>query len=71
MGWKKTIKKGLKQLSLKKGNEQKPFIEMGENWSKTEAVPVAFMFGFNPWKREHSSKFFSEYRTAFVCGQGD
>lgn len=71
MGWKKTIKKGLKQLSLKKGNEQKPFIEMGENWSKSEAVPVAFMFGFNPWKREHSSKFFSEYRTAFVFGQGD
>lgn len=71
MGWKKTLKKGFKQLAMNKGTEQKPFIEMGENWSKSEAMPVAFMFGFNPWKREHSSKFFSEYRTAFVFGQGD
>ncbi|PMX95732.1 hypothetical protein C1Y18_36395, partial [Pseudomonas sp. MPR-R5A] len=47
-----------------------PYIEMGENW-ESDDLPIAFMFGFNPWKREHMSHFFKEYRTAYVFGQVD
>ncbi|MEX3712277.1 hypothetical protein [Cytobacillus horneckiae] len=54
----------------KEKNHQKPYIEMGENW-ESDDLPIAFMFGFNPWKREHMSHFFKEYRTAYVFGQVD
>lgn len=49
---------------------KKPYEEIGQNW-KTQDKPVAFMFGFNPWKREHMSKFFAEYRTAYVFGKAN
>lgn len=52
----------------KKVEEKKlPYEMIGEAWSDS-TKPLAFMFGFNPWKREHTSKFFPEYRTAYVFG---
>ncbi|WP_426916743.1 hypothetical protein [Rossellomorea marisflavi] len=50
--------------------QKEPFQRLGGNWN-SEQHPVAFMFGFNPWKREHMSHFFTEYRTAYVFGNGD
>ncbi|WP_161974920.1 capsular polysaccharide biosynthesis protein [Bacillus timonensis] len=71
---KRTIKKALSQLNLykpkNKTTQKKPFEEVGTNWNSSEK-PIAFMFGFNPWKREHISHFFPEYRTAFVFGSAD
>lgn len=70
---KKLLKKLFKTSKKKTVNKEevketkKPFIELGDNWND-ENKPVAYMFGFNPWKREHISKFFPEYRTAFVFG---
>ncbi|WP_053070284.1 glycosyltransferase family 29 protein [Alkalihalobacillus pseudalcaliphilus] len=56
-----------KSLHSPKKPSKQPFIEIGENWYQTEK-PIAFMFGFNPWKRAFISKCFPEYRTAFVFG---
>ncbi|MEK4566280.1 hypothetical protein MKX54_16550 [Alkalihalobacillus sp. FSL R5-0424] len=67
------IKFGLikkKQIGKIKKEIKEPFQRLGENWS-SEELPVAFMFGFNPWKREHMTHFFSEYRTAYVFGNGN
>ncbi|WP_085991087.1 hypothetical protein [Oceanobacillus senegalensis] len=60
------------KLLKKKDKTKKPFVEVGENWEDdTEEKPIAYMFGFNPWKREHISRFFPEYRTAFAFGKTD
>lgn len=71
MGIKKRAKRVIRSIvGGKEKNHQKPYIEMGENW-ESDDLPIAFMFGFNPWKREHMSHFFKEYRTAYVFGQVD
>ncbi|WP_433959372.1 hypothetical protein [Cytobacillus horneckiae] len=71
MGIKKRAKRVIRSIvGGKEKNHQKPYIEMGENW-ESDDMPIAFMFGFNPWKREHMSHFFKEYRTAYVFGQVD
>lgn len=72
---KKIIKRMLygnsKQVNTQKPKEEKlPYEAIGEAWSDNEK-PIAFMFGFNPWKREHTSKFFPEYRTAYVFGSAN
>ncbi|WP_332695120.1 glycosyltransferase family 29 protein [Halalkalibacter lacteus] len=61
-------KKVLKKLNSKKVESEKvPYIEIGDNWAD-HSKPIAYMFGFNPWKRDHISHFFPEYRTAYVFG---
>jgi len=42
---------------------------IGRNWRDNESLPILVFFGFNPWKRQFYSDFFSEYRTAFVRGK--
>ncbi|MGD6991008.1 hypothetical protein [Sutcliffiella horikoshii] len=67
----KKVKRYLKKLKKILSNDvkvkTKPYIEIGENWSDSKK-PIAYMFGFNPWKREHISSFLPEYRTAYVFG---
>lgn len=58
-------KRIIKLLTFK----EHPLEFVGLNWDKTEKLPVALLFGFNPWKREVLSAFFSDYRTAFVKGK--
>lgn len=82
---KKTFRKSIKKVIRKiEGSEKtkinenkieqkkvnKPYIEIGENWDNQEN-PIAFMFGFDSWKRERISKFFPEYRTAFMFGKAN
>src|SRR5690606_24224222 len=42
---------------------------IGRNWRDNESLPILVFFGFNPWKRQFYSDFFSDYRTAFVRGK--
>ncbi|TDL78970.1 capsular polysaccharide export protein, LipB/KpsS family [Peribacillus frigoritolerans] len=81
---KKTIKKVLKKFGYqmqpvaskkqppasKKEEKKLPYEMVGQAWSDS-TKPLAFMFGFNPWKREHTSKFFHDYRTAYVFGSAN
>ncbi|WP_374055177.1 hypothetical protein [Rossellomorea sp. FM04394] len=68
---KKVLKKaGLYESKKSPATGKLPFQTIGSNWDSSDK-PVAFMFGFNPWKREHMSHFFNEYRTAFVFGNGN
>ncbi|XQW85874.1 hypothetical protein ACOYR1_03790 [Thalassotalea piscium] len=43
-----------------------PVIFFGKNWLKKSDVPLALFFGFNSWKRDIFSRFFPEYKCAFV-----
>lgn len=45
-----------------------PFELIGENWFKEEALPIAILWGFNPWKRPYMQAFFPEHKLAFVRG---
>ncbi|WP_160888803.1 hypothetical protein [Halobacillus litoralis] len=58
------------ELMAKRNDKKLPFVKVGDNW-EDESLPIAYMFGFNPWKREHMSVFFNEYRTAYVFGSAD
>ncbi|WP_156291275.1 capsular polysaccharide export protein, LipB/KpsS family [Oceanobacillus salinisoli] len=61
-----------RKIVKKKNKKKKPFVEVGENWEESASdKPIAYMIGFNPWKREHISRFFPEYRTAFTFGKTD
>lgn len=42
---------------------------VGRNWRDDDALPILVLFGFNPWKRQFYSNYFSNYRTAFVRGK--
>jgi hypothetical protein len=41
---------------------------VGDNWKHKKELPIAVLFGFNPWKRQVTSTYLSEYRTAFALG---
>lgn len=61
-----------KALIKRKNKTEKPFVEIGDNWNNlADGKPVAYMIGFNPWKREHMSRFFPEYKTAFLFGNSN
>lgn len=45
-----------------------PFDLVGDNWFKDEALPVAILWGFNPWKRPYMQAFFPGHKLAFVRG---
>ncbi|MGY0585792.1 MAG: capsular polysaccharide export protein, LipB/KpsS family [Paraglaciecola chathamensis] len=51
-------------------NKEKMPVEFyGTNWRDKKELPVAVLFGFNPWKRQMISEYLKdEYRTAFVLG---
>ncbi|SLL07915.1 Capsule polysaccharide biosynthesis protein [Mycobacteroides abscessus subsp. abscessus] len=75
MGFTKKVKKKIKKMlkmNAKTNQINKkvklPYEEVGSNWTNNSEKPIAFMFGFNPWKREHMSNFFYEYKTAYVFG---
>lgn len=42
---------------------------VGSNWLEGSDLPIAILYGFNPWKREIISAYLPEYRTAFVQGK--
>ncbi|WFE72447.1 hypothetical protein P8S55_04960 [Halomonas sp. M1] len=42
---------------------------VGSNWTSRPDLPVAILYGFNPWKRQYASQYLKEYRTAFVKGK--
>ncbi|WP_079710621.1 capsular polysaccharide export protein, LipB/KpsS family [Paraliobacillus ryukyuensis] len=60
------LKKILKKFN-KSAKQGEPYEKWGDNWHSPEK-PIAFMFGFNPWKRDYISQVFKDYRTAFVYG---
>jgi hypothetical protein len=41
---------------------------VGYNWKTHPELPIAVLFGFNPWKRQITSAYLNQYRTAFVFG---
>ncbi len=45
-----------------------PIEFIGENWKHNKELPIAVLFGFNPWKRKVISTYLSDYRTAFALG---
>ncbi|MGY0626818.1 MAG: hypothetical protein ACW7DS_14020, partial [Paraglaciecola chathamensis] len=47
-------------------NKEKMPVEFyGTNWRDKKELPVAVLFGFNPWKRQMISEYLKdEYRTA-------
>lgn len=45
-----------------------PFELVGDNWFKDEALPIAILWGFNPWKRPYMQAFFPGHKLAFVRG---
>jgi hypothetical protein len=56
-------------VSLFKEKKLMSLVELkGLNWLKNKHYPVAIFFGFNSWKRDIFSRFFKEYRAAFVIG---
>ena len=64
------FKNSLSKVFVRKKYKSKYPVELkGLNWLKNKEYPMAIFFGFNPWKRDTYSKFFKEYRTAFVLGR--
>lgn len=49
-------------------NKKLPLEVKGNNWVSGTELPIAIFIGFNPWKRDVFSGFFSEYRCAFTRG---
>lgn len=45
-----------------------PIEFVGYNWKSKDKLPIAVLFGFNPWKRQVVSAYLSQYKTAFVFG---
>lgn len=45
-----------------------PIDFVGNNWKEGKELPIAVLFGFNPWKRQIISTYLNEYKTAFVLG---
>lgn len=45
-----------------------PIDFVGNNWNGDGTLPVAVLFGFNPWKRQVVSAYLNQYKTAFVLG---
>ena len=41
---------------------------VGINWKSDKKMPVAILFGFNPWKRQVVSSYLDQYKTAFCLG---
>ena len=55
-------------LQILKIRSDFPIDFVGYNWKKNEVMPVAILFGFNPWKRQVVSAYLNQYKTAFVFG---
>lgn len=41
---------------------------VGYDWKSPESMPIAVLFGFNPWKRQVVGAYLKGYKTAFVLG---
>ncbi len=45
-----------------------PFELVGDNWYSSKDLPIAILWGFNPWKRNFIQAYFPEHKLAFVRG---
>ena len=58
----------LYQKSLS-ANVDIPIEFKGVNWSSEEPKKLAILVGFNPWKRDVTSAYLEDYKTAFLMGK--
>jgi capsular polysaccharide export protein len=63
---KNIAKKVYRLISKPKKNIKHPVQFSGSNWLENEELPVALFFGFNTWKQDIFSRFFPEYKCAFI-----